>query len=51
MYFCKCGGVLLVKEVEKYPANLNGEEKINNERKCDAVCPDCGEETKGLKFD
>lgn len=51
VFFCKCGGLLLVKEIEQYPNNLNGEDKLDFERSCIATCSDCGEKYKDLMFD
>ncbi|MEK4343176.1 hypothetical protein [Brevibacillus sp. FSL L8-0710] len=51
MFFCKCGGFLLVKDVEEYPSNLDGSEKLYYERKCSATCSVCGHEYENLAFD
>lgn len=51
MFNCSCGSILLVKSVEPYPEGLNGQEKLDYERKCIAICPDCGKEYKESKYD
>lgn len=38
---CKCGGILSVIRIEKYPDNIN--DKINYERLCDVECLSCGQ--------
>jgi len=51
LFFCNCGGLLLVKEIEEYPETFNATEKLDFYRKCNAVCSKCGEEFKDLMFD
>lgn len=43
MFQCKCGGVFLVIEVEQYPDELNGLEKLEYQRKCTVKCDNCGD--------
>ena len=47
----KCGGVLLVEDVEKYPADVSSEEKLSYDRKCKAKCVKCGNEYENLIYD
>jgi hypothetical protein len=51
MFFCKCGGVLLVKDIEHYPSGLKNEEKLSYDRTCNAKCAECGKEYENMKYD
>lgn len=51
MFFCKCGGLLLVEDVEEFPPNLNGTERLCYDRKCSATCSKCGQKYENLYFD
>lgn len=51
MFKCSCGGVLLVKSIYPIPSGLQGQEKLEYERKCDAECVECGKLIKDLKCD
>ncbi|MCR2805385.1 hypothetical protein [Paenibacillus soyae] len=51
MFFCDCGGLLLVEKVEAYPERYNGNERLDYDRSCTAKCPDCNKVYEGLKYD
>lgn len=51
MFKCLCGGVMLVKEVERYPEGLTSKEKLEYERKCTVECPDCKTVMHDQKYD
>jgi uncharacterized protein with PIN domain len=43
MYCKKCGGILLVVDVERPPEHLPKHEKLIYNRLCNVKCHDCGE--------
>lgn len=51
MFMCSCGGVMLVKEIERYPKGLSSTEKLEYERKCSVECQDCKTELYDQKYD
>lgn len=51
MFLCDCGGVLLVKSVEEYPARVNSTEKLEYERKCTVECVDCRSVKENQRYD
>lgn len=51
MFYCSCGGLLVVKDIEKYSADLKPKDQLEFERKCEVECMDCGKIFKGLKYD
>lgn len=51
MFLCECGGVLLVKNVSKYPEGLSSDEKMEYMRKCTVECVDCKKIYEDKKYD
>lgn len=46
---CKCGGILSVIRIEKYPENIKN--KINYDRLCDVECLSCGKVYYSQSYD
>lgn len=51
MFMCVCGGVLLVKEISKYPSNLTSSEQLEHNRRCTVECADCGKVIENQPYD
>lgn len=48
---CTCGGVLLVKVIDSYPAEIDPNDKLEYERTCTVECNDCKKVLSGQKYD
>lgn len=51
MFLCDCGGVFLIKNIEKYPQNLNKKDQLEYQRKCEVECSDCGKKLENQPYD